>query len=113
MVARISASVVLLAILCAFSPAPASAGDPEPTVGTPTTTVNPIEALIEQSTLAMRTDPDASKREADQALEMLKKSPDPDLEIRARLLLCDYQSERDTAAAQREIAAATALLPQP
>jgi diguanylate cyclase (GGDEF)-like protein len=100
MMARISASVVLLAIVCATSLAPARAA------------ANPIEALIEQGTLAMRTDPDASKREADEALELLKKSPDADLEIRARLLLCDYQSERDTAAAQREIAAATVLLPQ-
>ncbi len=100
MIARISASVVLLAIVCATSLAPARAA------------ANPIEALIEQGTLAMRTDPDASKREADEALELLKKSPDADLEIRARLLLCDYQSERDTAAAQREIAAATVLLPQ-
>ena len=100
MIARISASVVLLAIVCAASLAPARAAS------------NPIEALIEQGTLAMRTDPDASKREADEALELLKKSPDADLEIRARLLICDYQSERDTAAAQREIAAATALLPQ-
>jgi diguanylate cyclase (GGDEF)-like protein len=75
-------------------------------------TLNPVEALIEQGTMAMRIDPDASKREADEALELLKKKPDPDLEIRARLLICDYQSERDTAAAQREIAAATALLSQ-
>jgi diguanylate cyclase (GGDEF)-like protein len=112
MLSRISASVMLLAILSAMSLAPARADDPEPTVAAATRTVNPIEARIEQGTLDMRTDPDASKREADVALEMLKKSPDPDLEIRARLLLCDYQSERDTAAAQREIAAATALLPQ-
>ena len=112
MIARISASVVLLGMLCAFPSTPVRADDPEPTVASATTTVNPIEALIEQSTLAMRTEPDVSKREADQALELLKKSPDPDLEIRARLLLCDYQSERDTAAAQREIAAATAVLPQ-
>src|SRR5277367_1580574 len=112
MIARISASVVLLGMLCAFPPTPVRADDPEPTAASATTTVNPIEALIEQSTLAMRTDPDVSRREADQALELLKKSPDPDLEIRARLLLCDYQSERDTAAAQREIAAATAVLPQ-
>src|SRR3984957_14512538 len=73
---------------------------------------NPIEALIEKGTLAMRTSPDDSKQAADQALELLKQHPDPDLEIRARLLICDYESERDTAAAQREIAAATALLSQ-
>lgn len=78
---------------------------------TPSATAE-IERLIEQGTLAMRTEPDASRKDADQALELLKKTPDPDLEIRARLLVCDYESERDTAAAQREIAAATALLPQ-
>jgi diguanylate cyclase (GGDEF)-like protein len=99
-IARLAAAaVVLLATLCALRPSPAHAA-------------NQAEALIDQSTLAMRTDPDLSKREADQALEVLKKNPDPDLEIRARLLICDYQAERDTAAAQREIAAATALLPQ-
>ena len=76
------------------------------------TTRNPIEALIEQGALAVRTSPDDSRRMADQALELLKKGPDPDLEIRARLLICDYESERETAAAQREIAAATALLPR-
>jgi tetratricopeptide (TPR) repeat protein len=112
-IARISGTMVLLAFLGAFPPSPAHADDPEPEPErAATVTANPIEALIEQSTLAMRTDPDASRREADDALELLKKNPDPDLEIRARLVLCDYQSERDTAAAQREIAAATALLPQ-
>jgi diguanylate cyclase (GGDEF)-like protein len=105
-IVRISAALVLLAWLPLL---PARAQDIE--AGT-ATTLNPVEALIEQSTLAMRTEPDASKREADEALELLKKNPDPDLEIRARLLICDYQAERDTAAAQREIAAATALLSQ-
>jgi diguanylate cyclase (GGDEF)-like protein len=105
-IVRISAALVLLAWLPLL---PARAQDTE--AGT-ATTLNPVEALIEQSTLAMRAEPDASKREADEALELLKKKPDPDLEIRARLLICDYQAERDTAAAQREIAAATALLSQ-
>jgi diguanylate cyclase (GGDEF)-like protein len=97
---------VSLMILCALFASLTCAADPVPTA------VNPAEKLIEQGTLAMRMDPDASKRDADEALEALKSHPDADLEIRARLLLCDYQSERDTAAAQREIAAATALLPQ-
>jgi diguanylate cyclase (GGDEF)-like protein len=105
-IVRIAAALVLLAWLPLV---PAHAAD---SGAAPTATLNPVEALIEQSTMAMRTDPDASKREADEALELLKKRPDPDLEIRARLLICDYQSERDTAAAQREIAMATALLPQ-
>ena len=108
-IVRISAALVLLAWL---PPLPAHAQDTEAGTAGTATTLNPVEALIEQSTMAMRTEPDASKREADEALELLKKNPDPDLEIRARLLLCDYQSERDTAAAQREIAAATALLSQ-
>lgn len=110
--ARVSGTVVLLASLLALPAAPLDAVEPNSvTVVTPGAAANPAAALIEQGTLAMRTDPDASKRDADRALELLRTSPDPDLEIRARLLLCDYQSERDTTAAQREIAAATALLP--
>jgi diguanylate cyclase (GGDEF)-like protein len=93
-------AVLLAACLCAMC-APLRAANPS----TP-------EALIEQGTLDMRIDPDASKREADNALELLKAHPDADLEIRAHLLICDYESERDTAAAQREIVAATTLLPQ-
>ena len=68
--------------------------------------------LIERSVLGMRINPDASKRDADAALALLARDPDPDLEIRARIVLCDYQSERNKAAAEKEIAAATALLPQ-
>ncbi len=49
--------------------------------------------LIEQAVKAMRIDPDSSQRRAQQALDLLKKEPNPDLEIRARLILCDYQSE--------------------
>jgi diguanylate cyclase (GGDEF)-like protein len=97
---------VLLGILCGLPVLPTPAADPAPTA------VNLAQKLIDQGTLAMRTDPDASQRDADEALGVLKSYPDADLEIRARLLLCDYQSERDTAAAQREIAAATNLLPQ-
>jgi diguanylate cyclase (GGDEF)-like protein len=69
-------------------------------------------ALIEQGMVAMRADPDTSKRDAEQALAMIRVHPDADLEIRARLLLCDYYSERDGGAANEQIAAATALLPQ-
>ena len=102
-IARNSGVVALLVLAC-LPLREVAAADPAAT--------GAIETLIEQSTLDMRTEPDASKQAADQALELLKKTPDPDLEIRARLLVCDYESERDTAAAQREIAAATALLPQ-
>jgi diguanylate cyclase (GGDEF)-like protein len=67
-------------------------------------------ALVEQGTIAMRADPDASKRDAEQALAMMLLHPNTDLEIRARLLLCDYYSERDGSAAQQQISAATALV---
>ena len=106
-IARISGVVTLLAV-AGLTPSRVFAAD----VGTGIPAANRIEALIEQGTQAMRTSPDDSRHAADQALELLKQSPDPDLEIQARLLVCDYESERDTAAAQREIAAATALLPR-
>lgn len=43
---------------------------------------------------------------------MLGNGGDADLEIRARLLLCDYQSERDPALAERELSTIAALLPR-
>ena len=73
---------------------------------------NSATALIEHGTVAMRADPDASKKDAEQALALIRLHPDADLEIRARLLLCDYYSERDGTAAQQQIDAATTLLPQ-
>jgi diguanylate cyclase (GGDEF)-like protein len=73
---------------------------------------NPALALIELGTVAMRTDPDASKKEAEQALNIIRSHPDADLEIRARLLLCDYYSERDGSAARQQIEASNALLGQ-
>jgi diguanylate cyclase (GGDEF)-like protein len=73
---------------------------------------HPALALVERGVIEMRSDPEASKRDAEQALTLLQRQPDADLEIRARLILCDYQGERDTQAAERQIEAATALLPQ-
>jgi len=72
---------------------------------------NSASALIEHGTVAMRSDPDASKRDAEQALAIIRLHPDTDLEIRARLLLCDYYSERDQNAAQQQIDVSTELLP--
>jgi diguanylate cyclase (GGDEF)-like protein len=72
---------------------------------------HPARALIERGTLAMRIDPDASRRDAEAALAALARQPNADLEIRARLLLCDYYSERDESAAQEQISRAIALLP--
>lgn len=50
--------------------------------------------------------------DAESALALLRKQPDPDLEVRARLILCDYQSERDTEAAESEFNAISLLLPK-
>lgn len=74
--------------------------------------VHPALAYVERGIVEMRSDPEASKRDAEEALRILQQQPDADLEVRARLLLCDYQAERDTNAAQQEIDAATARLPQ-
>lgn len=73
---------------------------------------HPAEALLERSTTAMRFDPELSRSLAEEALETLRRQADADLEIRARLLLCDYYSERDDGKADAERAAAAALLPQ-
>jgi diguanylate cyclase (GGDEF)-like protein len=72
----------------------------------------PVRALIERGAEDMRANPEASRRDAEAALVELKRHPDPDLEVRARLLLCDYQSERDGAAAQEQIDLANAQLAQ-
>jgi diguanylate cyclase (GGDEF)-like protein len=69
-------------------------------------------SLVEHGTAAMRANPDESRQDAERALEMIRRHPDADLEIRARLLLCDYYSERDADAARQQIDAANALLPQ-
>jgi diguanylate cyclase (GGDEF)-like protein len=70
------------------------------------------ETYIERGTLAMRVDPDASRRDAEAALAVLAREPNVDLEIRARLLLCDYYAERDRSASEEQIARAVSLLPQ-
>jgi diguanylate cyclase (GGDEF)-like protein len=79
---------------------------------TPAAGPHPALALIDRAAIEMRTEPQSSKRDADEALRVLQQRPDADLEIRARLILCDYQSERDTAAAQEQVEAATKTLAQ-
>lgn len=71
---------------------------------------HPAQAIVEQAAVAVRTDPEASRRNVERALELLKRRPDADIEIRARLILCDYQSERDTAAAEAQIVQIRGLL---
>ena len=83
-----------------------------PAVAARATAGHPAVEFVDRATTEMRTDPEASKRDADQALKLLERDPDVDLEVNARLLLCDYYAERDTGAAEREIDAGTALLPK-
>lgn len=59
----------------------------------------------------MRSDPEAGRRAAEEAIALLRSQPDADLEVRARLLLCDYWSERDTRAARAQLDSITVLLP--
>lgn len=73
---------------------------------------HPAQALVERALKAVRIDPEASRRDAEQALAVLARTPHVDLELRARLILCDYFSERDRAAAESEIDRSVALIPQ-
>ena len=77
--------------------------------------------LVDASEAQVRIDPERSRDLAERALTQLARLPaggegtagaQADLRMRAQLLLCDYHSERDLAAAERDIAAATTLLPQ-
>lgn len=99
---RLRLPVAPLAVLSCLLLAPLAHGAEAPAAA---------RKLIDAAVKAMRVDPDTSRRYADQALAILTKEPNADLEIRARLILCDYQAERDKDAAQREISQATALLP--
>jgi len=70
------------------------------------------QSLIDEAAAALRVDPEAGRRAAQAAVDVLRRAPDADLEIRARLLLCDYYAERDGAQAMAQVAAASALLPE-
>jgi len=69
-------------------------------------------ALVERGLAAMRSQPEHSRALAEQALVQLAAQRDADLAIRAHLLLCDYHSERDRAAAERHAREARLLLAQ-
>ena len=99
-----AALLSLTYVVMAAVPAVAAAADQGAT--------HPAQALVDRAVIEVRSDPEASKRDADGALALIQRQPDADLEIRARLLVCDYQSERDPAAALKQIEAVTALLPQ-
>src|SRR5690348_5803065 len=89
----------------------ARAADPHPTETTEKA-AHPAQSYIDQAAAAVRARPEDSVRDAQAALKILANQPNADLEIRARLLLCDHLSERDKPAAEAEVAKARALLPQ-
>jgi diguanylate cyclase (GGDEF)-like protein len=94
--------VPILVLLSILSPRAWAAGDAGADV----------QALIEQSQAQVKVDPERSRKLAEQALQQLTGRPDADLQVRAHLLLCDYHSERERAAAERHLAEARALVPQ-
>jgi len=98
-VAKVTAAA--MAVACAFVCVARAAEPP-----------HPAEVLIERGVEAIRTSPDSSLQDAQAALAELGKRPDVDLEIRARLILCDYWSERDQNMLDIEVAAIEALLPR-
>jgi diguanylate cyclase (GGDEF)-like protein len=100
----------VLAAALGASAAASATGDFQPLKATKAKP-NPALALIERGIAEMRIAPEASKRDAQDALKSLQRQPDADLEIRARLILCDYQSERDISAAEQQAAAIEQLLP--
>ena len=67
---------------------------------------------MESATVAQRTDDEQSRRLAEDALQALSASPIPDLEVRARLVLCAYYSDRDLTAAEAQVTAMQSLLPR-
>jgi diguanylate cyclase (GGDEF)-like protein len=97
-------AATLLAMLPLAAPAAAkpAAGDQA---------AHPAAALVQESVRASRSSPDDSLRLASEALSLLATQPDADLEIRARLALCDYYVERDLDRAREALAQATAQLP--
>ncbi|MFT3906718.1 MAG: diguanylate cyclase [Steroidobacteraceae bacterium] len=68
--------------------------------------------LLARAQSEVRTDPEAVHRDTLRALELLSRKPVPDQQIEARLLLCDYFSERDTRQAGEQLKEATELLPK-
>jgi diguanylate cyclase (GGDEF)-like protein len=70
-----------------------------------------IQALVAQAEKEALSNPEALNRDALAALNALKLTTDADLEIRTRLLLCEYDSERDLGAAAEQARQALALLP--
>jgi diguanylate cyclase (GGDEF)-like protein len=71
-----------------------------------------IRQLIERAEQEGFTDPEAQNHDARAALDALQRSPNADLEIRTRLILCEYDSERNLHAAEDQAQRSLELLPQ-
>jgi diguanylate cyclase (GGDEF)-like protein len=76
----------------------------------PVSQPGPLAKLAAQADIAQRADGEQARRLAEQVLQGLVAAPDPDVEVRARLVLCSYYAERDVAATEAQIAAMQALL---
>lgn len=72
---------------------------------------DPVEQLLAEATMALRRDASDTFRLVNQALGLLATRPDADHEFRARLLLCDYYSERNLAALEQQVEIMRALQP--
>ena len=71
-----------------------------------------IRQLLDRAEQEGFTDPEAQNRDAHAALDALQRSPDAEQEIRTRLILCEYDSERDLHAAEEQAQRVLALLPR-
>jgi diguanylate cyclase (GGDEF)-like protein len=71
-----------------------------------------VDALLKQADDQIRIDPQASMRLAEQALAAAGPDGPVDQRVRALLILCEHESERDRDAAQERLARAKALMPQ-
>ncbi|MCB1998751.1 MAG: GGDEF domain-containing protein, partial [Rhodoferax sp.] len=96
--AALSRVVLCLAALGSGGAVPALASEPA--------------AVLDRAEAQVRVDPALSARLAQQALASLGDGGDADLRVRALLLLCEHQSERDSAAARQRLDQARTLLPQ-
>ncbi|MEY2854694.1 MAG: hypothetical protein RL030_1826 [Pseudomonadota bacterium] len=68
-------------------------------------------ALVEQARVSQKRNEDDSRRFAEQALALLAITPDRDQEFLARLVLCEYYTERDPPMTVAQIEALEALAP--
>jgi diguanylate cyclase (GGDEF)-like protein len=93
---------ILLALLLLSAPLAHAAND----------ALAELRQLLEQSQAQVKVDPERSRQLAEQALQQLAAQPDADLQVRAHLLLCDYHSERERAAAEQQLAQGRALVGQ-